>query len=715
MARIEDLIDEIADPALRGAIARQIKLLKLSKRFGLVFEDHVPETVSLHGLPIRPGSIVQNRRKPEETARLQVLSAEGQKATVAPVGLDERVEVVDIADLLAVKAFEEPIFPGLTPVGEVRRGAEGKAAHTVISGENFHALQLVVYTHAAQIDIIYIDPPYNTGARDWKYNNRFVDNNDAWRHSKWLAMMEKRLRLSRKLLKPDGVLIVTIDEHEAHHLGMLLESLFPDAYRQMATIVNNPKGVTQPRFSRVEEYAIFVFMGSASVAGMRDDLLTWGAEFALDQGAAPRWKGLLRSGKESRATDRPNMVYPIHVDEATGQILGAGTTLEEALAENPGMDPDALTESASGAGEGLAWPIRKDGSLGRWTIGRESFLRLNSRGLVKIGRFDPKRNTWAVSYLSAELEAQVDTGLLEVVAVDPRTGVADVRYSSIKARRPKTVWHRSAHDAGVGGSDLLAALGVSGDFDYPKSVYSTLDALLGVVSTRRDALVLDFFAGSGTTLHAVLMLNAQDGGNRQCILVTNNDVSDAEAKRLYKAGHFAGDPEFESQGIFESVSKPRVEAALTGLRPDGRPVKGKYLDQYLPDHSYADGFEENVAFFRMDYLEPDLVELGRQYNAIAPLLWMAAGSVGSWEEWDDKKPWSAPPTSTYAVLFDVSEAVGFGSMLESRREITRVWIVTDSHTAFVEACADLPSGVRAGQLYREYLRNFTVNAPGVLD
>lgn len=158
-----------------------------------------------------------------------------------------------------------------------------------------------------------------------------------------------------------------------------------------------------------------------------------------------------------------------------------------------------------------------------------------------------------------------------------------------------------------------------------------------------------------------------------------------------------------------------MEAAITGVRPDGEPVEGSYLEQYLPDYAYADGFEENVAFFRMDYLDADFVELGRQRQVIAPLLWMAAGSIGSWERWDGVSPWSAPPDSSYAVLFDVAEAAAFGAHVESRSdEITHVWIVTDSHSAFLDVQAESPERVVAGQLYRDYLRNFVINVPGAL-
>ena len=701
MARIEDLIDEIADPGLRDEIARQVKLLKSTKRFGLVFEDHVPETVSLHGLTIRAGSIVQERRKPEETTRFRVLSVKDGKATIIPVGFDEPVETVASEDLLVVKAFEEPIFPGLTPVGEVKRGTEDKPAHTVINGENFHALQLLAYTHAGKVDVIYIDPPYNTGARDWKYNNRFVDNNDAWRHSKWLAMMEKRLKLSKKLLKPDGVLVVTIDEHELHHLGMLLESIFSNARRQVVTIVINPSGTSSGGLSRVEEYAVFVMPHAREPAQISDD-------FLIETSAAkpPAWESLLRRGSSWYRHTRPNLCFPVLVDPDSQRIVAVGDPHPQVQDDDPVAEIDGVR---------AAWPIRSDGRLGIWRVDRERLMELSSKGYAYVSSEDRVRGTWTIRYLMTGTIAAIENG---DVQVEGRGEFGQVILSAQEPRRrAKTVWYRGAHTAGGGGGTQLitALLGRRGGFDFPKSLYAVVDTLQTVIRQDQDSIILDFFAGSGTTLHAVALLNAQDGGNRQCILVTNNDVSDAGAKRLYNAGHFAGDPEFEAEGIFESVTKPRGEAAITGARPDGKPVEGRYLDQYLPDHSYADGFEENVAFFRMNYLEPDLVELGRQYNAIAPLLWMAAGSVGSWEEWDGKEPWSAPTASTYAVLFDLSEAAGFGSMVESRPEITHVWIVTDSHTAFVEASADLPSGVRAGQLYREFLRNFTVNAPGVLD
>ena len=718
MAKIEDLIDEIADPALRERIAGEVRELKRTKRFGLVFEEHIPETVSLYGLPLREGQVVQNRTTPGDLAEFRVVGVEDGSATVVPKGADGPETRIEVEDLLVVKRFHEQIFPGLTPVGSVQRGGADQPAHVVINGENFHALQVLAYAYAGKVDCIYIDPPYNTGDKSWKYNNRFVDENDSYRHSKWLSFMEKRLRLAKPLLKPDGVLVVTIDEHEVHHLGVLLREMFPNAYHQMVTIMNNPKGVSQPRFSRVEEHAHFLFFGEAAVESRPDDLFTWGADDGRVKGEAPRWKGLLRSGTNALPSDRPNMVYPIVIDPATGRIVDAGESLRErrdrGALRSSGYDSLVPEVDMTIDGFPVAWPIRKDRSLGNWGLGRETLLDLASRGLARAGRFDAKRRTWAISYLSTKLQAQLEAGLLEVVDRNHETGVVDVRYVDVRDRRVKTMWHRSHHDAGTGGADLLREFLGGRRFDFPKSLYAVRDTLDALVASKPDAVILDFFAGSGTTLHATALLNAQDGGRRRCVLVTNNEVTDRDARSFTKKGVFKGDAAFESLGIFEAVAKPRTQAMIRGVRPDGTGLSGKYLDRYLPDHSYADGLDENAVFLRLDYLDPDLVSLGRQFNVIVPMLWMAAGSVGEWEEWDGVAPWSLPEGSTYGVLFHEHHLARFARAVEAHPSVTHVWLVTNSDAAFLEMRQVLPERLKIRQLYRDYLHNFTVNAPGIL-
>jgi adenine-specific DNA-methyltransferase len=244
VAAVDDLISRIEDKALRDRLKNEVDRLAKEKKFGLVFEDHLPELTPIYSAPIQRGSIVALRGQ-AITNTWRVTWVKGDKVRCMKQARGETQEF-GVGDLVVVRQFGEPIFPSLLPLGRVENGGNDAPWHTLIETDNFHALQLLEYLYAGQVDCIYIDPPYNTGARDWKYNNDYVDENDRWRHSKWLAMMRRRLRLARRLLKPDtGVLIVTIDEHEVHHLGMLLEQEFPEAYRQMVTIVINQKGMAQ--------------------------------------------------------------------------------------------------------------------------------------------------------------------------------------------------------------------------------------------------------------------------------------------------------------------------------------------------------------------------------------------------------------------------------------------------------------------------------------
>ena len=294
---------------------------------------------------------------------------------------------IPLDDLVTVAEFGEPIYPYLKPMDAVCNAPESDLWHTLIEADNYHALQLLEYLYAGKVDCIYIDPPYNTGAKDWKYNNDYVDGNDAYRHSKWLSFIERRLRIAKRLLNPKtGVLIVTIDEHEVHHLRVLLEELFAEYYIQMTTDVINPKGVTQGRFSRVEEYNIFCFAPDAYVADSEDNLLN-----PPDKKKVPRWKGLLRSGTDAQREDRENMFYPVLIDAELGKVVGAGQPLP--LPQIPNLDEKI-------DGYSVAWPIRNDGSYGRWSVGAETLRDLITKGYVSCGKFDSLRKTWGISYIS---------------------------------------------------------------------------------------------------------------------------------------------------------------------------------------------------------------------------------------------------------------------------------------------------------------------------
>lgn len=569
MAAVDDLIAQVPDARLRERLTQEWAEASQGRKFGLVFEQHLPELLVMPRAKPRAGSRVcmlgdeaktvwQVRRVAEGMAWLRRggdSSGESQELTVA-------------ADQLqVVRQFGDPIFPALTPVDRVQNDDPDAPWHTLIEADNYHALQLLDYLYAGKVDCIYIDPPYNTGARDWKYNNDYVDGNDTWRHSKWLAFMERRLKLAKRLLKPDdGVLVVTIDEHEVHHLGMLLERVCPEYARQTVTIVINQKGVAQGRFARAEEYALYGFQPGAGVVPWHDDLLS--PERSGKRFTTPRWERLLRGGVGGRRQDQASLFYPVFVDPNTRKITGVGEALP--LEEQPDL--------AEAHKKKVAWPIRTDGSFGRWRLSPDTFRELLQLGYIKLGGFDEARGTWTVLYLGEKARRQLAQGVIEIVARDPVTGVVEVRYTEQEKRYPKTVWHRPLHDSGIYGSALLKSiLGDGAAFSFPKSIYSTRDAIAAIVRDRPEALVVDFFAGSGTTLNALNLLNAVDGGRRRCILVTNNEVSAEEAATLGERGLKPGDEAWEAHGICQSVTWPRSKYTILGKRDDGTTLDGEYV------------------------------------------------------------------------------------------------------------------------------------------
>lgn len=670
MSAIHDLIAQVSDSRLRERLAAEWANAAKEKKFGLVFEDHLPELLPLHGAKPRKGDLVCRRQgalkvvwqiksihagvatcvKPSNEAH----PSEPTRAAAEPVQFP-------VDELLVVREFGEPIFPALVPVDAVANGPLDAPWHTLIEADNYHALQLLDYLYAGQVDCIYIDPPYNTGARDWKYNNDYVDGNDGWRHSKWLAFMEKRLKLAKRLLKPDtGVLIVTIDEHEVHHLGMLLEREFPEAWRQMVTIVINQKGVEQGRLARAEEYALYCFQPGVTLAPNFDDFLS--PERMGTCGASVRWERLLRGGNNSRRVDGPRMFYPIHIDPATRSVTGFGDPLP--LEEQP-VIPDDKT---------VAWPIKGDGSLGNWQVGKETFSALLAKCYVKVGGYDEKRKTWTILYLNKRTRERIDSGEVIVVGKDEISGAVEVKYapnqSSLHAI--KTVWHRRLHDSGVYGSTLLKTiLGEGRKFSFPKSLYATRDAVAAVVRDRPKALIVDFFAGSGTTLNAVNLLNATDGGQRRCILVTNNEVSAEEAAALSARGLQPGDADWEAQGICRSVTWPRSKYTILGQRDDGSVLTGEYLTGKTVER------EKARSFTQIGFVDPLLLDtLPKKKQVVALIDGLPQTLV------KDPCPFIVSEDHKASVLFDPAAAEDWLEALDGQEHITDFYIVTPVKRVF---------------------------------
>lgn len=696
MAILQDLIAQIDDPDLRERIAREADKLLKQKKFGLVFEEHLPECTPLYDVAIKKGSTAA---KKTGTIRELYLVAGVHDGIAACVNkATQEREDIPLRELVPVSSFGEPIYPYLKTMGSVRNAPDSDLWHTLIEADNYHALQLLEYLYAGKVDCIYIDPPYNTGAKDWKYNNDYVDSSDTYRHSKWLSMMEKRLRLAKKLLNSEtGVLIVTVDEKEYLHLGCLLEELFPNAYIQMVTIVINPKGSTRGRFSRVEEYAFYCFMPNAYVSGGTDPMLGEVSGSAVH--SQPRWKGLLRSGMGSKREDSPNLFYPILVDKEAHRIIRAEKSIPL------GIEPD-YDEKIDGYD--VAWPIRNDGTAGRWMLGSETFNSMLEKGYVSVGKYDAKRKTWGFSYLSRKYQEQIETGELEIVGRSQNGQSVIVEFAAEQDRQVKTVWHRTRHDAGAYGSDLVSnVIGRSRAFSYPKSLYAVVDSLSMIVRNNPNAIIVDFFAGSGTTLHAVNLLNAEDDGHRRCILVTNNEVSYSEATEMAKRGLKPGDEEWEKLGIARYVTWPRTVCSIEGHDVNGQPLKGTYLGS---DRPMADGFPANAVYFKLGFLDKTMVALGRQFRELLPLLWLKSGAHSECPSFESEElpDMLILPKNRFAVLqreeaFDV-----FRDKVNALPEIETVYIVTDYEAGYRTMIGRL-NAPTTYQLYRDYLDNFRIN------
>lgn len=308
---------------------------------------------------------------------------------------------VALGDLVVVAEFRDTIYPGLVSTGKVQRGGD-KPHHTVINGENYHVLKALTYTHRGKVDAICIDPPYNTGAKDWKYNNDYVEGDDLYRHSKWLAMMERRLLVAKELLNPaDSVLVVTIDEKEYLRLGMLLEQLFPDARFQMISSIINPKGQSRrDSFARTDEY-IYVAMFS----GSQPDACELSSEWRPSEGTTTkdiRWQSLRRAGLrgEVKRSDRPNLFFPIYVrNDGTG-VHSVGGPIP--LNAQPTKDAPAGTTAV--------WPVRSDGSDGYWQVSHERVRQLATKGFIRA----PVAQSSSILYLKSGEAARVESGYYRV-------------------------------------------------------------------------------------------------------------------------------------------------------------------------------------------------------------------------------------------------------------------------------------------------------------
>lgn len=664
MSAIDQYIERIADENLRGEIQTELARLMKKKSFGLVFEHHMPDNLLTPEVPIRRGTnVVIRNGKVSDVYEVQTLS--DTEATCIQLSTMNEV-VLPLADLVAIAQRGDVIYPYLKPMDSVKNAPDSELWHTLIEADNYHALQLLVYLYAGQVDCIYIDPPYNKpDSHDWKYNCDYVDGTDSYRHSKWLSMMEARLKIAKKLLNPkDSVLIVTIDELEYHHLGCLLEQMFPEARIQMISSVINPAGVSRVgEFSRQNEYLYILQFGNSSPSPFElgDDWI--GNIKSRKRKFSLRWNTLLRSGTDPLRSDSPSLFYPIFVTKDGKSVVSVGDTYYGENRHEVICPTDCIA----------IWPIRKTGEEGRWQVSQDTLRTLLDKGYVKLGRFND-RGTMAIDYLKKGEIAKIESGEVFTVVGKDDKGTIIVDDSSYKPIFvPGNQWNIPSHDATQQGTKLLDSF-IGKRFEYPKSLYAVHDALRFFVANKPNALILDFFAGSGTTLHAVNLLNKEDGGHRRCIMVTNNEIGEPKEKELIPQGIKPGDEEWEKWGIARYVNWPRTRCSILGVDVNGKPIEGEYFTSQT-EIKESDRKFTQINFFpvgaALKHKKSLVTLINKQKEVKLPTM---TADVPFLVSEDD--------SYNASILFDVTKIDEYLEAMEGNDHITNFFIVTDKDATY---------------------------------
>lgn len=360
--------------------------------------------------------------------------------------------------------------------------------------------------------------------------------------------------------------------------------------------------------------------------------------------------------------------------------------------------------------EGLTavFPINSHGEESIWGAISSTTREWVAKGYLRVNDYDKKHSRWTFSYIRSGMQKRIESG---EIAVDGFRSDGSLNIDHIGTEGevvpPKSVWYQASHKSFDFGSTLIKGIIPGHYFSFPKSLYSTMDAIRFFVADKPSALIVDFFAGSGTTLHAVNLLNAEDGGHRRCILVTNNEVSDAEAKEMSKRGLKPGDEEWEKLGIARYVTWPRTVCSIEGHDVNGNPLKGNYIGSDIP---MADGFKANAAFFKLSFLDSTAVSLGMRFSEMLPTLWLKAGAKGKCPELPGEQipDMLILPENKFAVLINENAFASFVEKLAEHPEVQTVFLATDYEVNYQSMVKNL-NVTEAYQLYRDYLDHFRLN------
>lgn len=453
----------------------------------------------------------------------------------------------EITRLLAPKvltAFTRYSAKGKSELRDFVRDANGAIRENLIlKGNNLLALHVLKANFRRRVKVIYIDPPFNPESKA----NTFIYNNN-FNHSAWLTFMKNRLETAKDLLSEDGVLIVAIDENEQAYLGVLLKNLFPRHETHCITIVHNPRGVQGTNFSYTHEYAFFVIPEGRKSIG--DRIIK---EEEVD------WSPLRNWGGESRREDARNCFYPIIVQ--SGQIVGFGDVLQER--KHP------ASQTVKKGKKSFVYPIDRKGVERKWRYARQSVEEI--KHLLRAKKIDG----------GYDIEIGKNFGTY------------------------KTVWEDSRYDANAYGTQLVKSLVPDCTFDFPKSLWNVFDCIYAAAASDKQAIVLDFFAGSGTTAHAVIELN-RDGGDRKFILCEQMDyvesvtVARVEAvQKEEKKGTFAYCELMKYNQVFlERIEQAKTSKELVKIWKEM--ADGSFLNWYINPQIPENALKDFEAIGRAD-------------------------------------------------------------------------------------------------------------------
>ncbi len=393
---------------------------------------------------------------------------------------------------------EQPVLVEVPERAIISNDAEAPN-HILIEGDNLEVLTALSYSHAGMIDVIYIDPPYNTGNKDFVYNDSFVDKEDGYRHSKWLSFMNKRLKIAKGLLSDKGVLFISIDDNEFAQLKMLCNEILGEENHisTLATIMNLKGNQDEFGFAGTHEYTLVYclshdncVLGQLPIA--EEELDEWQSD---DKGYYKKGANLKSTGINAPREKRPNLFYPILIDKTTKAVSTITQDEFELIYDKAlKMHDEAYLSQLRLKYKNLGYIF-----LLPLTSGKEMSWR------------------WGIQKVRAESDELIVSMKGNDVSIYKKQRP---QLGDMPSKKPKSVFYKPEYSSGNGKAELISVLGES-LFGYPKPLQLIKDFL--TISYYKEARILDFFAGSGTTLHATMQLNAEDGGHRQCILATNNE------------------------------------------------------------------------------------------------------------------------------------------------------------------------------------------------